>query len=234
MGKPGIVARMSRSRHESALSPGDDDPGAPIRIVLADDHAVVRRGLRMLLDREPGFEVVGEAASAGAAHQLVLDTRPDVLVLDLSMPNGSSLEVMPLVRRESPRTQIVVLTMHAEPGFVRQALEAGALGYVLKEAAGEELTEAVRRAVRGERYLQARIAGSVESGAGRVHPDGLSDREVDVLRLLALGHTNGEIASELGLSVRTVETHRSHIQQKLRLSVRAELVRYTLDHGLIG
>jgi two-component system response regulator NreC len=205
-----------------------------VRIVLADDHLVVRAGLRLLLDSEPGLEVVAEAGDIEAARRYVRGHHPDVLVLDLNMPGGSSLEAIPAIRAESPDTQIVVLTMQQEPAFAREALGGGALGYVLKEAADEELVEAVRRAAAGESYLNPRLGARIASEPLQGPPDDLSEREVDVLRLIALGHTNAEIAQQLYLSVRTVETHRSHIQQKLRLSTRAELVGYALDRGLIA
>jgi two-component system response regulator NreC len=156
-----------------------------------------------------------------------------VLVLDLNMPGSLSLKMIPVIRDESPDTQIVVLTMQQEPAFAREALGAGALGYVLKEAADEELVEAVRRAAVGERYLNPRLGARIAAEPPPGPPDDLSDREVEVLRLIALGHTNAEIAEQLFLSVRTVETHRSHIQQKLRVSTRAELVGYALQRGLI-
>ncbi len=204
-----------------------------IRIVLADDHAVVRSGLRLLLDNEPDFEVVAEAGDVENARRYVRGHSPDVLVLDLNMPGGSSLEAIPTIRAESPETQIVVLTMQQEPAFAREALGADALGYVLKEAADDELVEAVRRAAAGESYLNPRLGARMASEPIPGPPDDLSEREVEVLRLIALGHTNAEIGEQLYLSVRTVETHRSHIQQKLRLSTRAELVGYAIEHGLI-
>jgi two-component system, NarL family, response regulator NreC len=206
----------------------------PIRLVLADDHAVVRSGLRMLLDSEPGFEVVAEASDIESARRYVRGHHPSVLVLDLNMPGGSSLEAIPTIREESPDTQIVVLTMQQEPAFAREALGAGAFGYVLKEAADDELVEAVRRAAVGENYLNPKLGARMASEPPPGPPDDLSEREVDVLRLIALGHTNSEIAEQLYLSVRTVETHRSHIQQKLRLSTRAELVDYALKRKLIN
>ncbi len=204
-----------------------------IGIVLADDHAVVRSGLRMLLDSEPRFEVLAEAADVDSARRHVRGHHPQVLVLDLNMPGGSSLQAIPAIREESPDTQIVVLTMQQEPGFAREALGAGALGYVLKEAADEELVEAVHRAAVGESYLNPRLGARIASKPPGP-PDNLSEREVDILRLIALGHTNAEIAERLYLSVRTVETHRSHIQHKLRLSTRAELVHYAIERGLIN
>ncbi|HEY7932522.1 MAG TPA: response regulator transcription factor [Solirubrobacteraceae bacterium] len=206
---------------------------ARIRLVLADDHSVVRSGLRMLLDSEPDFEVVAEASDVQSARRYVRGHHPRVLVLDLNMPGGSSLEAIPVIREESPDTQIVVLTMQQEPAFAREALGAGALGYVLKEAADAELVEAVRRAASGESYLNPALGARIASEPPPGPPDDLSEREVDVLRLIARGHTNAEIAEQLFLSVRTVETHRSHIQQKLRLSTRAELVDYALKRKLI-
>ncbi len=210
------------------------DQDTTIKLVLADDHAVVRSGLRMLLDSEPDFEVVAEASDIESAKRYVRGHHPRVLVLDLNMPGGSSLEAIPILRQESPETQIVVLTMQQEPAFAREALGAGALGYVLKEAADDELVEAVRRAAVGETYLNPKLGARIASEPPPGPPDDLSEREVDVLRLIALGHTNSEIAEQLYLSVRTVETHRSHIQQKLRLSTRAELVDYALKRKLIN
>ncbi len=206
-----------------------------IRIVLADDHAVVRRGLQLLLDAEQGLEVVATVGDVDAAMRSTRGHKPDVLVLDLNMPGGSSLDAIPQIVESSPQTGIVVLTMQDEPAFARRALGAGALAYVLKEAADDELVEAVRRAAAGDTYLNpqlgARMAAEPLQPAGP--PDDLSEREVEVLRMIALGHTNAEIAEGLYLSIRTVESHRAHIQQKLRRSSRADLVRYALDHGLV-
>ncbi len=217
-----------------AASVNEGSSSEMIRLVLADDHAVVRSGLRMLLDSEPDFEVVAEASNIDDARRFVRGHHPRVLVLDLNMPGGSSLEAIPTIREESPDTQIVVLTMQQEPAFAREALGAGALGYVLKEAADDELVEAVRNAAVGESYLNPKLGARIASEPPPGPPDDLSEREVDVLRLIALGHTNSEIAEQLYLSVRTVETHRSHIQQKLRLSTRAELVDYALKRKLIN
>jgi two-component system response regulator NreC len=213
---------------------GSGVEGTPIRIVIADDHAVVRSGLRLLLEAEADFEVVAEAGDVDAAQRYVRGHHPAVLVLDLNMPGGSSLDAIPLIRAEAPGTQIVVLTMQEEPAFARQALSAGAAGYVLKEAADGELVEAVRRAAVGETYLNPALGARIAREPPPGPPDDLSDREVEVLRLIALGHTNSEIAQQLYLSVRTVETHRSHIQQKLRVSSRAELVAYALQRGLVA
>jgi two-component system, NarL family, response regulator NreC len=205
----------------------------PLRIVIADDHSVVRRGLRQLLENEAGLEVVAEADDVESARRYVRGHKPDVLVLDLNMPGGSTLEALPAIRQESPDTRIVILTMQNEPAYAREALSAGVLGYVLKEAADTELVEAVRRAAAGDTYLNPRLGARVAAEPPPGPPDGLSEREVEVLRMIALGHTNAEIAQSLFLSVRTVETHRAHIQQKLRLGSRSELVRYALQHGLV-
>ena len=206
-----------------------------IEIVLADDHPVVRSGLRMLLEAEADFEVVAEAGDVGAASRSVLGHKPAVLVLDLNMPGGSSLEAIPRIAESSPGTAVVMLTMQEDPAFAREALRAGARGYVLKQAAGTELAQAIRAAAGGGTWLNpelgARMAVAPTTPAGP--PGDLTEREVDVLRLIALGHTNNEIAEQLYLSVRTVETHRAHIQQKIGRSTRAELVRYALDNDLI-
>ncbi len=206
-----------------------------ITIVLADDHAVVRRGLEMLLNAEDGFEVVASVGDLEAAIRTTRGHKPNVLVLDLNMPGGSSLDAIPTILKASPNTSITVLTMQNEPAFARQALSAGALAYVLKEAADDELVTAVRRAAGGETYLNpqlgARMAAEPPQTPGP--PDDLTEREVEVLRMIALGHTNAEIAEQLYLSIRTVESHRAHIQQKLRRSSRSDLVRYALDHGLV-
>jgi two-component system response regulator NreC len=224
------TADPDSTQSESAAAAADHKP--PIRIVLADDHAVVRRGLRLLLDDEADFEVVAEAGDVDGARRYVRGHHPAVLVLDLNMPGGSSLEAIPEIRREFPETQIVVLTMQEEPEYARDALAGGAIGYVLKEAADTELVEAVRRAAIGEGYLNPRL-GARLAAQPTAPPDDLSHREIDVLALIALGHTNSEIAKQLFLSVRTIETHRAHIQQKLRLNSRSELVRYAFERGLV-
>ena len=205
-----------------------------IKIVIADDHAIVRRGLRQLLDDEDGLEVVAEAEDVESARRYLRGHHPDVLVLDLNMPGGSTLQAIPELRRAFPDTQIVVLTMQNEPAYARSALSAGVLGYVLKESADAELVEAIRSAFAGERYLNPRLGAKVAAEPPPGPPDGLSDRELEILRLIALGFTNSQVAEELFLSVRTVETHRAHIQQKLGLSDRAELVRYALDRKLVS
>jgi two-component system, NarL family, response regulator NreC len=213
----------------------DDPPPAAITIVLADDHEIVRAGLRMLLEAEPDFAVVAEAGDVTVAERRVASHRPDVLVLDVNMPQGSSIPAIPRLRSASPGTRIVMLTVQSDPELAREALQAGATGYVLKEAARAELIQAVRLAAAGRTYLNpelgARLVAEVPTRARL--PDDLSAREIEVLRLIALGHTNSEIAAQLFLSVRTVESHRAHIQQKTQQSSRAELVSYAREHGLL-
>jgi two-component system response regulator NreC len=226
-GEMGTVAGGSEDSSRT-----DEGASSAITIVLADDHTVVRRALRVLLEEEEDFEVVAEAGTVGDAVRYVRGHKPTVLILDLNMPGRASLEAIPQIREASPETQIVILTMQKEPAFARQALQLGVLGYVLKEAADDELVQAVRNAASGNTYLQptlgARLAAEPEPGEGD-----LSRRETDVLRLIALGHTNAEIAEKLYISVRTVETHRAHIQQKLGASTRAELVSSALERGLV-
>jgi two-component system, NarL family, response regulator NreC len=207
-----------------------------ITIVIADDHAIVRSGVRMLLDAQEDLQVVAEAGDVRSAMRYVRAHRPTVLVLDLNMPGEPSLPAIDTVAQVSPDTKVVVLTMQNDPAFARQALRGGAVGYVLKEAADAELVEAVRLAAQGRTYLHPELGGRLATEPLRREnpPDDLTEREVEVLRLIALGHTNNEIAGQLYLSVRTVESHRAHIQQKLRRSTRAELVRYALDHGLVA
>jgi two-component system response regulator NreC len=207
--------------------------GDKIEIVIADDHGVVRTALRMLLDAEPDFEVVAEAEDAEGASRYTTGHKPDVLVLDLNMPGESGLQAIPRILEGAPDTQIVILTMQSETAFAREAMQKGARAYVLKEAAESELVKAVRMAAAGQTYLQPELGARLASERQPSRDDDLSDRELEVLRLIALGHTNNEIADQLYLSVRTVESHRAHIQQKLRRSTRSELVRYALERGLL-
>jgi two-component system response regulator NreC len=189
----------------------------------------------MLLEAEPGFAVVSEAGDVALTERRVAAHRPRVLILDINLREGSSLPAIPRLRAASPQTSIVVLTMQNDAELAREALRAGATGFVLKESAKEELIQAVRLAAQGRTYLTpelgARLATEASASAGT--PDDLSVREVEVLRLIALGHTNTEIASQLFLSVRTVESHRAHIQQKTQKSSRAELVAYARENGLL-
>ena len=207
---------------------------ATITVVIADDHAVVRSGLRLLLDAESDFAVVGEAGDVGEARRQVAAHRPDVLVLDLQMPGEPTLPAIATLAEESPATRVVMLTMFNEPVFAREALRAGAAGFVLKHAADVDLVKAVRTAAAGGRYVQPELAGDLldadePNGDGRLTP-----REQEVLELLAMGHTNSQVAERLCISVRTVETHRANIQHKLGVSNRSDLVLYALENGLIG
>jgi two-component system response regulator NreC len=188
----------------------------------------------MLLDATDDLEVVGEAGDVDETIRKLKAYKPDVLVLDLHMPGGPSLEAIPDMLEASPATRIVVLSMQDSAAYVREALRAGALGYVTKEAADQELVEAIRLAASDQTYLQPKLGVRLATEPEQTGPpDDLSEREVEVLRLIALGHTNAEIGEQLFLSVRTVESHRAHIQQKLRLTKRAELVKYALDHGIV-
>ena len=212
------------------------EPGAaqPTTVVIADDHAVVRKGLRLLVDNDSGLHVVAEAGTVPDALRMARTHRPHVLILDLNMPGGSSLEAIPAIREQAPDTAIVVLTMQDSPAFARRALQAGAVGYVLKEAADEELLGAIRLTRDGETYLNPKLGARLAAQpADAGPPDDLSQREIEVLRLIGVGHTNAEIAERLYLSVRTVESHRAHIQQKTRRTTRSELVRYALEHRLV-
>lgn len=207
---------------------------APIRVVLADDHEMMRRSLRLLLDGEDEVEVVAEANDISAVARHVEEHQPHVLVLDLNMPRGSSIEAIGRLRERAPETHIVVITMEENPVFAQRAFAAGAIGFVAKDLAEAELLEAIRTAARGEEFVSPRIAAGLEALHRSLTDDALSAREVEVLRLIALGHTSVEVACKLRLSPRTVETHRAHIHRKLGLATRAELVRYALRRGLLG
>lgn len=207
--------------------------GATISVVLVDDHAVVRGALRALLDGQEDLEVVGEAEDLAGAKAALAEQAFDVLVLDVNLPDGLAVDRLAELREIAPATRIVLLTMERDLGLARRALEEGALGYLFKDAAHLELIEAVRAAAAGRRYLPAAVAAGLAKKTEEAERPTLSPREAEVLRLMALGHTNREVAEQLDLSVRTVETHRSHIQQKLGLGTRPELTRYALDHGLI-
>ncbi len=208
-----------------------------IRAVVVDDHAVVRSGIKLLLEREEDMEVVGEAGNAKDAIFRARALTPDVILLDVIMPGESGIDVLPSLLKEAPEAKVLVLSMQDDPSYVREAFAAGAHGYVLKEAADEEVVAAVREIANGGRYvhpaLGARMIAAEAEARAAAEADPLSEREREVLRLLALGHTNQEIAKMLYISVRTAETHRAHIMRKLQLSTRAELVRYALSQGLL-
>lgn len=220
-----------------APSPRRAEPvpaGLPIRVVLADDHAVMLRGLRLLLDNEDDLEVIAEARDLASVAEHVHGHEPHVLVLDLGMPGGSSIETIGQLRERAPDTQIVVLTMEDNPVFAQRALAAGAVGFVVRDLADSELPQAVRAAARGQEYVSPRMASSLDALHRSLTENRLTPREVEVLRLIALGHTSVEIARKLHLSPRTVETHRAHIHKKLGLATRSELVRYALRRGLLA
>ncbi len=211
---------------------GDEDRQG-IAVVLADDHAVVRSALRALLEAQSDLEVIGEASDLAGAREAVAAQAPDVLVLDVNLPDGLGVDIVADLRGSHPDTQIVLLTMERDVALARRAIDDGALGYLFKDAAHLELVEAVRAAAAGDRYLTPAVAAGLARDPGTAVDHALSPRETEVLRLMALGHTNREIGEQLDLSVRTVETHRAHIQQKLGLSTRPELTRYALRHNLI-
>src|SRR5213075_940870 len=196
-----------------------------VRVLIVDDHAVVRAGLRLLIDAEDDLEAVGEAGNARDAVFQARALKPDVILMDVVMPDQSGLDVVPTLLHERPEMKVLALSMQDDPQYVRQAFASGASGYVLKEAADTEVVAAIREVAKGGRYVHP------ELGARLVAAETEGEREV--LRLLALGHTNQEISKQLYISVRTAETHRAHIMQKLRLSSRAELVRYALGQGLL-
>jgi two-component system, NarL family, response regulator NreC len=208
-----------------------------IRVLIVDDHAVVRSGLRHVLESEDDIEVVGEAGDMREAVFEARAQKPDVVLMDVVMPGSSGIEATPAVLKEAPESKVLVLSMQDDPRYVREAFSAGASGYVLKEAVDAEVVGAVREVAGGGRYLHptlgARLVTAEAEERTRSDEDPLSEREREVLRLLALGHTNQEIAESLYLSVRTVETHRAHIMQKLGLSTRADLVRYAIEQGLL-
>jgi DNA-binding NarL/FixJ family response regulator len=208
----------------------------PVRVLICDDHALVRAGLRKLLELEH-VEVVAEAASAEEVVSTTCATSPDVVLLDVVMPGRSGIDVLPELISAAPESRILVLSMQDDPAYVRQAFAAGANGYLLKEAADAELMQAIHDVAEGRRYvhplLGARLAAAETAAERKAQADPLSEREHEVLRLLALGHTNQEIAKLLFISIRTAETHRARIMQKLGLKSRAEIVRYALESGAL-
>ena len=206
---------------------------APITVAIADDHAVVREGLRMIINAQPDIEVVGEASDAAGARELLTTRAPDVLLLDINLGNESGLTALPDLRATRPETSIVILTMQNDPLYARRALDAGAAGYVVKESAAQELVRAIRTVAGGGTYLEPSLGAALVRGVIEGNEEALSEREQQVLALIGLGHTNAEIAQQLFISVRTVESHRARIQEKLGISGRAQLIRYAVDHGLV-
>ena len=212
-----------------------------IKIVIADDHAVVREGVKGILSREPDIEIVAEAGNGREALELIAKTAPDVVVMDISMPEMGGIEATKRVKEAWPNVNVLALTMHEEESYVFQLLKAGAAGYVLKRGAAEDLVQAIRSAARGEAFLYPSVARSVltdylrrlDAGEERERYDGLTDREREVLALIAEGLSNQEIGKRLFISIKTVQTHRMHIMEKLDLHNRAQLVRYAIRKGLI-
>ncbi len=209
-----------------------------VRVALCDDHGIVRSGLRRILDAEEDLEVVGEAGTVKEAVALAATCLPDVFVMDLGLPDGSGINATTEVIRVSPATRVLVLTVHDDIAYLRRAFEAGAAGYLVKEAADIELVQAVRQVASGKQYVHPTLGAALlapDAAPARLAGPGgeLSDRELEVLRMMALGLTNAEIGEELYVSVRTIETHRSHIHQKLNVRNRAELVRRAKEAGLL-
>ena len=209
-----------------------------IRLLIVDDHQLVRSGLRRLLEAEEDLEVEDEAGTAYDAVRLARLHKPDVILLDVVMPGGSGLDAIPDILEAAPNTNVLALSMQDDPSYVRRAFAVGAKGYVLKEAADDELLAAIREVAKGGNYvdhqLGSRLAVHDAKAMAEQEADPLSEREREVLRLLALGYTNQEISKQLYISVRTAETHRARIMQKLRLTTRAELVRVAIERGLMA
>ncbi len=221
-----------------------------IRILLAEDHIIVRDGLRMLLQSQPDFDVVAEAADGREAVARAREARPDVAILDISMPDLSGLEATRLIRAESPRTRVIILTMHESDEYFFRALEAGASGYVLKKAATQDLIAATRAVANGEAFLYPSVAkkliadyvhraqgGALSGAQGGAEPGGyasLSEREREIILLIADGLSNQQIAERLSITTSTVQTHRAHVLEKLGLRTTADLIKYAVQHGLVS
>jgi two-component system response regulator NreC len=228
---------VTAALHLLAVPQDADSPsqlGASVRVVLADDRAMVRRARRLLLNVDQDVDVIAEAVDLAALMDHVSRDEPGVLVLDLRLPNGSSIATIRRLHKEFPETKVVVLTNEESPLFAHKAIEAGAVGFVAKDRADTELLHAVRLAAGGEPYVSPRVARELEGLDRAINDDGLSPRETEVLRSIALGYTSAEIAGKLHLSRRTIETHRANIHRKLGLATRAELVHFALRRHLIG
>ena len=213
-----------------------------VRVFITDDHGILRGGLRALINLQPDMEVVGEAANGPAAEQGVRETEPDVMLMDISMPNGGGLAAIAAIKQVRPKTRIVVLTFHDEPGYVRAAARAGAIGYVVKSAVDTELLAAIRAVAQGRTFIDASLGFELTQSMGSKPGDArgapgtsqLTGRELEVMRRVAEGFTNTQIAEELGLGVKSVETYRSRVMEKLGLASRSALVRFALDCGVLG
>jgi DNA-binding NarL/FixJ family response regulator len=209
-----------------------------LRVFLADDHAVLREGLTVLIDAQHDMEVVGQAGDGRVALQQTMDCRPDIMVVDISMPSLNGMQLTEQLKHACPDVQVVVLTRHTEPGYIRQMLQVGAGGYVLKQADAAELIAAIRAVAAGGTYLDSSLADRVvhnfvrtQVQGGTIPDSDLSERETAVVRLTAQGYSNKEIATQLGISAKTVDTYKARAMEKLGLRTRASLVRYALQRG---
>jgi two-component system response regulator NreC len=216
------------------MDPAAHTADRPVRVLIADDHAIVRDGIRMVLERETGeFEVVGEAADVPSTVRAVTEVKPDLLTLDLTMPGGSSLAALPSCFIAHPTLAVAILTMREDPEYARQALRAGARSYVLKEAEPAELLQAFRSAVAGGTYLHPRLGAQMAAAEQRTDPAALSDREREVVKMIANGYTNPQIAERLEVAERTVKTYRARAIEKLGFASRSELTAYARRAGLL-
>ena len=205
-----------------------------IRVLVTDDHAVLRTGITALLEREPDMTVVGDAATADQAVSRARTLQPDVILLDVVMPRKSGFEALPELHEVAPEARVIMLSMQTNPSAIRKALNSGATGFVAKHASDTDLVDAIRRVAAGSGYVDPALGGNLVVSDSAALTEELSERERDVLFLLAFGYTNQEVAAQLYISVRTVDTHRAHVMRKLKLQTRAELVLYALANGLIG
>jgi len=212
-----------------------------IRVVVADDHALVRDGLRLLMGNEPDLEIVGEASDGEEAIRLAEKLQPDLVLMDLTMPKKGGVQAIEEIKRSSPKVRVLVLTMHDDQAYLRSVLAAGGDGYFVKQAAHTELISAIRTVMRGRSYIGVSLGGGLQqiadpqpSPSGRVGAQKLSGRELEVLTALAHGFTNSQIAKRMGVSVKSVETYRARLSDKLGFRHRADLVRYALEAGLLG
>jgi DNA-binding NarL/FixJ family response regulator len=205
-----------------------------IKVLVIDDHTLLRTGICAMLERERDITVVGEAANAEQGVTRARTLQPDVILLDVVMPRKSGFDALPELHKVAPNARVIMLTMQTNPSSIRKALNTGAAGFVAKHASEPDLADAIRRVAAGSRYVDPELAGDLVVPDSAALTEDLSERERDVLFMLALGYTNQEVAEQLYISVRTVDTHRAHIMRKLNLQTRAELVLYALANGLIG